>query len=217
MEPTSQPPVPPPAPKTSGLAVTSLVLGVVSVLMCMGPLAGIPAVICGHIALSKISRSRGTQTGKGLAIGGLAAGYVGIFLVTLFFLSQLAIFLPALNQARTRAMEVKSMSNLKQVGMALAMYTDAGSTAMPASLDGLVAAGLLSEDALQSPFFDDAEYDYILLYPAQMAPADTPLVIEKAGGRGRRIFLWSDMNYVDTFESLKEVIDEDTYQKLLER
>ena len=32
-----------------GLAVTSLVLGIVS-LVCLGPLTGIPAIICGHIA-----------------------------------------------------------------------------------------------------------------------------------------------------------------------
>lgn len=216
MEPTSQPPAPPPPPQTSGLAVTSLVLGVISVLMCMGPLAGIPAVICGHMALSKIGRSRGEQTGKGLAIGGLVSGYIGIFFITFFLLIQLAIFLPALSKARERAREMTSMNNLRQVGMALAYYTDDGTSPMPVSLDKLVEDGMLAENALQSPFFDDPEYDYILLYPGQVAPDDCPLVIEKAGGSGFRAVLWSDMS-VDYLENVKDRIDAETYQKLIER
>jgi hypothetical protein len=31
----------------TGLAITSLVLGICSIAACMGPLTGIPAVICG--------------------------------------------------------------------------------------------------------------------------------------------------------------------------
>ena len=45
-------PISPPASgePLKGLAVTSLVLGIVSVLICLGPLTGIPAIICGRIA-----------------------------------------------------------------------------------------------------------------------------------------------------------------------
>ena len=66
-----------PQPKTSALAVWSLVLGVLS-LMCFSILAAIPGVICGHKAISRIGKSGGGLSGKGLAIAGLVTGYIGI-------------------------------------------------------------------------------------------------------------------------------------------
>ena len=65
--------------QTPGLAVTSLVLGLCSWLLCVaGPLASIPAVICGHAAKKKINASPDTLKGGGLAVGGLVAGYLNI-------------------------------------------------------------------------------------------------------------------------------------------
>ena len=73
------PPPPPPfggyrAGRTSGLAIASLVLGIVWVFW----LGSILAVIFGHIALSQIKRSMGVLTGRGMAIAGLVLGYVGL-------------------------------------------------------------------------------------------------------------------------------------------
>ena len=59
-----------------GLSVTSLVFGILS-LFCLGPFAGIPAVICGHIARNKAQRNPPEQGGAGLALAGLILGYVG--------------------------------------------------------------------------------------------------------------------------------------------
>ena len=53
-----------PQPKTSALAIWSLVLGILS-LTCFTIFTGIPGVICGHKALSKIKRSAGALTGQG--------------------------------------------------------------------------------------------------------------------------------------------------------
>jgi len=64
-------------PKTSALAIWSLVLGILS-LVCFTIFTAIPGVICGHKALSRIKRSNGTLTGQGLAIAGLVTGYMGI-------------------------------------------------------------------------------------------------------------------------------------------
>jgi hypothetical protein len=46
-------------------------------------LAAIPAVICGHIAWSKIRKSSGAIRGKGIATAGLILGYIGLALGTL--------------------------------------------------------------------------------------------------------------------------------------
>jgi hypothetical protein len=61
-------------PDSSGLAVASLVLGILA-FFTLG-LTGIPAVICGHISLVQIKNAAGRLSGNGLAIGGLIAGYL---------------------------------------------------------------------------------------------------------------------------------------------
>jgi hypothetical protein len=64
------------AAPTVQLAIWSLVLAVLS-FFC-GWLTAIPAVICGHVASSKIRKSGGALGGKGIAIAGLIIGYIGI-------------------------------------------------------------------------------------------------------------------------------------------
>lgn len=67
-------------PVTSGLAIASLVCGVVSVISCMVFL-GIPAVICGHMAMNQIANSRTMVIGRGLAISGLVCGYLSLVML----------------------------------------------------------------------------------------------------------------------------------------
>lgn len=67
----------PAAPKTSGLAIASLCLGIGSIVLC-GVFMGIPAVICGHLALGQIKRSQENLQGKAMAIIGLIIGYFSI-------------------------------------------------------------------------------------------------------------------------------------------
>lgn len=81
------PPVPSPGPppvypasQTNGMAIASLVLGIVS-LACSHCITAIPGVIFGHIALKQIRESGGTQTGRGLAMAGLVTGYVSLGIV----------------------------------------------------------------------------------------------------------------------------------------
>lgn len=64
----------------SGLAIASLVLGIVSFLCCMGALTAIPGVITGHMARGEIRRSGGRLGGDGMALTGLILGYVTIAL-----------------------------------------------------------------------------------------------------------------------------------------
>ena len=108
--------------KTCALAVWSLVLGILS-LLCCGMFAGIPAVICGHMAQSRIKNSGGTLGGDGLAIGGLVTGYIGAVLTSIAVLGVLAgLLLPAVAGARNHARSAQDMNNLKQIGMGCAMY-----------------------------------------------------------------------------------------------
>ncbi len=68
-------------PRTNGLAVASMVCGIVGICTCV---LSILAVIFGHVALSQIKKSGGVQKGRGMAIAGLATGYSGLALVVLY-------------------------------------------------------------------------------------------------------------------------------------
>ena len=99
--------------KTAGTAIASLVLGILGI-SCLGPLAAIPAVICGHVAWSQIKRSSGTLQGQGLAIAGLVLGYLGIVLVALMT----ALAIPAVVKARDTAQRMQCVNNLRMIDMA---------------------------------------------------------------------------------------------------
>jgi hypothetical protein len=77
-EATPPPPaVPQPPPRTAPIAIWSLVLAIFS--FPGGWLfTAIPAVICGHIARSKIRKSGGALGGKAIATAGLILGYIAL-------------------------------------------------------------------------------------------------------------------------------------------
>jgi hypothetical protein len=72
--------------KTSGLAITSLVTGIISLIggffFVVPPLL---AVIFGHVALSSINKNHALD-GKGMAIAGLVMGWLCIACWVIFFL-----------------------------------------------------------------------------------------------------------------------------------
>lgn len=73
----------------AGSAIASLVLGILSlVIPC---LTGIPAIIFGHMARSKIRRSAGAFSGHGMAVAGLVLGYVTTTLTILFIIWLIAM------------------------------------------------------------------------------------------------------------------------------
>ncbi len=87
--------------KTDGLAITSLVLGILS-MICCGIVTGIPAVICGHIAIGRMKKDPNLQ-GKGLAMAGLIIGYLGIvvsviYLIYVFAFGGMAAFEESMRQ-----------------------------------------------------------------------------------------------------------------------
>src|SRR5436853_365072 len=75
--PPPQPAVAQTVPRTPPVAIWSLILAVLS-FTCGWLFTAIPAVICGHIARSKIRKSGGTVGGKGIATAGLILGYIAL-------------------------------------------------------------------------------------------------------------------------------------------
>jgi Domain of unknown function (DUF4190)/Domain of unknown function (DUF1707) len=85
--PAPPPPAPParptfvrPASPTNGLAIASLLCGV----FWLWWLGSALAVVFGHLALGQIERTG--QSGRGMAIAGLALGYIGIAMLILVVL-----------------------------------------------------------------------------------------------------------------------------------
>ena len=76
-------------PKTNGLAVASLVTGILSILLC--PVFGIAGLITGYSAKRQIRESNGAETGDGLATGGIITSFIGIFFIGLAIVAIVAI------------------------------------------------------------------------------------------------------------------------------
>lgn len=87
--------VPPPSPavapassapvvvaRTEPFAIWSFVLSLVG-LLCCAFVFGIPAIVCGHLALGNLKRNPALQ-GRGLALAGLIIGYASVALLLIY-------------------------------------------------------------------------------------------------------------------------------------
>jgi Domain of unknown function (DUF4190) len=120
--------------RASGLAVASLVLGIVWVLW----IGSLLAVIFGHVALSQIKRSYGALTGRGMAIAGLVLGYLGIATLALVIVLSETGVIDAATAAECRADRARLVVAETRYFDANGHYTDEPS---------LVASGLLDEES----------------------------------------------------------------------
>lgn len=101
------------AASSSGMAVASLVCGIVS-LMC-GLFAGLPAIIFGHVARKRALTQGG---GTGMATAGLVMGYISV-IVTLLLA---AIAVPSFMRARLRSQATTTKNDLRLIDSAVDQY-----------------------------------------------------------------------------------------------
>jgi len=69
--------------ENNSAAVASMILGIMSIaasFIAVGFLLGIPAIICGAVALNKLNESGNSERGKGMATAGLICGVIGVIL-----------------------------------------------------------------------------------------------------------------------------------------
>ena len=103
-------------PKTSGLAIASLVLGILSPITCF--ITAIPAIVLGIVALVKVSKSAGRLKGNGLAIAGIVIPPVSLPVVAMV----MAIMMPAFARTRTIAFRMVCAQNLSGISKAMRIY-----------------------------------------------------------------------------------------------
>lgn len=70
--------------RTNGMAVASLVLGIVGIVLCVFFVPWILAIIFGAIGIRQCNADP-TYTGKGMAIAGLVLGLVSAVLIVFIF------------------------------------------------------------------------------------------------------------------------------------
>lgn len=122
----AQPLTGPPAPaKTSGLAITSLVLGILGLFTC--GITALVGLVLGLIALVKVNRSGGQLSGRGLAIAGICTSALFLLMVPMYA----AMLLPALARAKSKAQSINCMNNVKQLSLGVMMYANAHGDKFP--------------------------------------------------------------------------------------
>ena len=114
---STPPPVSGPAPaRTSGMAIASLVLGILGLFTC--GLTALFGLIFGIIALVKVKGSQGKLSGNGLALAGIIVSAIFLMMLPIFA----AMFLPALAAAKERAQTINCVSNEKILALGVRMY-----------------------------------------------------------------------------------------------
>jgi hypothetical protein len=118
-----------PPPKTSGMAITSLILGVLG---CLG-ITAIAGLILGIMSLVRIKNSQGRLGGQGLAIAGICVSAIMLLFCVPFIATTAGLTLPALAKAKSKAQTINCVSNMKQIGLAVRIYaSDRNDTFPPA-------------------------------------------------------------------------------------
>lgn len=109
--------------QTDGKAIGSLILGILSIFP-LGILAGIPAVILGHVSRKSIRESMGRLKGEGMALAGLIMGYLSMAAIPIVLIIA-AIAIPSLLRARMAANESAAAATVRTIVYAEIAYSSA--------------------------------------------------------------------------------------------
>jgi prepilin-type processing-associated H-X9-DG protein len=134
-------------PKTSGMAIASLVCGI---LFCV-PFCSLLALIFGIIGITQTKP--GMARGRGMAIAGTVLG--GVYMVLVVPMLLISILLPSLNKARETANRAKCASNMHQIGLAILLYQNENRQEYPPDLTTLVKNEQLAFPVFVCPSSND--------------------------------------------------------------
>ena len=130
--------------KTSGMAVTSLVLGILGLFSC--GITALGGLVLGIVAMVRIRNSQGKLQGGGLALAGTIVSGIFLFMMPIFA----AMLLPALAAAKQKAMTIKCVNNERQLALALVMYSSSHTNQLPPAATWCDAIGA-SPNILKCP------------------------------------------------------------------
>jgi hypothetical protein len=170
--------------KTSGLAIASLVLGILGLFTC--GTAALIGLILGIIAMIKIKKSQGALGGGGMALAGVIVSAIFVFMIPVFA----ALLLPALAQAKGKAQRISCMNNVKELSIALRVYVGDKQNHYPAATNWCTA--IQSEIGMTNTFHCPADFSggrCSYAFNARLSGAEkdkvdpgTVMIFEAAGG-----------------------------------
>lgn len=153
--------------RTDGKAIASLVLGILS-LTIFWILAGVPAVILGHISRSSIKKSLGRLKGDGMALAGLIMGYLSLAALP-FILIVAAIAIPNLLRARIAANEASAIGSVRVIVASAEKYkSQHPDQGYPESLEAMAA----SDPVMDRQLGRGLKLGYRFVY--EVGPSSTP-------------------------------------------
>lgn len=216
-------PLTPPPPgasgelRTSRLAITSLVLGILSIFCWL--VMALPSIIFGILALVNIKENRGQLKGKGLAITGISISGAMILVMPFVFMA-LAILMPALSKTKMIAQRVVCGTNLKGLTTAMMVYVQDYDGILPNEnwCDLLIEQADVSPQSFICPSSDavDGESSYamnenIAGMDLDDLPGDIVLFFETDKGleAGPRITSIQDRRHYEFLNEFGNVYDED--------
>ncbi|MBN1391560.1 MAG: DUF4190 domain-containing protein [Sedimentisphaerales bacterium] len=167
--------------KTSALAITSLVLALLS--FCTFFLTAPLAVLLGIISLIMIARSHGRLKGTGMAVAGIAVPIVLLPLMGIF----MAIMIPAFMKGMAQAQRVACSTNMTALGKAMHTYASDYNNIFPTPsnwCDLLIEHTETRKEQFLCPaFYGQGRCHYAINPQAEPnSPADVVLLFETNDG-----------------------------------
>jgi hypothetical protein len=103
---------------SSGMAVASLVLGILCLILffthVIALIIGLLAVIFGHVSRGAIRRSAGRLSGSGMALAGLITGYTGMLLAVIILVTAAFFFTKIIDEASKDPNLRKSLEEMQK-------------------------------------------------------------------------------------------------------
>ncbi len=160
-------------PKKMGIALASMILGIISILACgLLGLGSVTALILGIVALVKAKNRPTEYGGQGFAVAGIALSFVSFIFIGIV----LSIAIPNFYAARRAANEAGTIRTLQLLSSAEEMFHSTTGNGSYGTMQELAAAGLLDESVARGMKYQylfeirtDGSYYEVLATPSRSA------------------------------------------------
>lgn len=196
-------------PQRTGMAVTSLVSGVLSLTICP-VVAALVGVITGIVALVRANREPQKYGGNGMAVAGIVMSSLGLVVIPLM----ISILLPSLSRARELSKRTVCAANMRGIGQALYIYAmDEPDGAFPDDITKVLNSGYTTRQQFQCPSSMTPGQQCYYYVPGQTTNSDPSGVLlfedpQIHGGEGGNVLYQDGHVQFIKFPQYQTIVDE---------